>query len=719
MTDHYLEIAFPIPLDRQFHYRLPDSLQRRTTCLGMRVRAPFGKNKTLTGYVVGETNETPSFPTKDILGWMDADPFIDATLLEMAHWLAKRYLCSLGEALACIAPPALEAPKRVNNRTQDWGLATGSGLPLPVAVLGPESSLRPPQSSVLSLTPDQERVLSHLLEVVESPRFEPFLLRGVTDSGKTEVYLRVIDHAVARNRQALFLLPEIALTPPFMERLQERYGRGAVGLWHSGIPAGERYRVWTAVRSGQIKVLLGARSAVFAPFPALGVLIMDEEHEPSYKQEDRPRYHTREVALKRAEQTQAVLVMGSATPSLESYWNALQGRYTLLELHSRVEQRRLPAVTLIDRRPPGTVEPEGVAPTRRKRAATFSVFSESLKLAIEQRLARREQIMLFVNRRGFTPFLRCGTCGWVARCPRCSTTLAMHLKEEPARVSKLVSRSGREATLRPVPADGILQCHACLHAEPVPIQCPACRGMRLRDYGIGTQRVEEELKKLFPFVKLARLDRDSASKRHVFEKIYRDFASGRVEVLVGTQMIAKGFDFPNVTLVGVVDADVSLHLPDFRSCERTFQLIAQVAGRTGRGTRPGIVLVQTHHPEHYALQSAQAHDYLTFYDREIGYREALRYPPFSQLVHVLIRGTHLTDVQTAAELLDAKLRAETNGVEILGPSPAPYARIRGQFRFQILLKGNDETLRPALNLLRRYRASKAFVSVDVDPADLL
>lgn len=687
----YIEAAFPIPLNRGFHYRLPTGFP--TPGLGARILAPFGKNKNLVGYVIGYTDEKPSFPTKEIISCLDPEPLVDEAMMQLAKWVSERYLCSLGEALASIIPPNLSAPKRP--RAADPELSSKEGVQA--------------QEPAITLNADQERVLVPLKEAISAGRFQPFLLRGITDSGKTEVYLRAMDQVLAAGKQALFLLPEIALTPPFIERLRLRYGRDQVGLWHSGVSALERFRLWTGAHNGSLKVLLGARSAVFAPFSKLGLIVMDEEHEPSYKQDDRPRYHARDVALKRAELTKAILLMGSATPSLEAYWSAKKGDFTLIEMTSRVEQRLLPSVTLVDRR---RVSEEPGKKLRRGAEPYAAIFSEPLKLALEQRLARREQAMLFVNRRGFTPFMRCGTCGWVARCPRCSTTMALHMKEDAA---KLPARPNAV----PVPADALLQCHACLHQEKVPICCPSCKGMRLRHFGIGTQRVEEELKRLFPFVKAGRLDRDAAGARHVYEKIYRDFASGEIDVLVGTQMIAKGFDFPNVTLVGVVDADVSLHLPDFRSAERTFELISQVAGRTGRGDSKGVVLVQTHHPEHYALQAAQSHDYLGFYDQEIRFRETLRYPPFCRLVHILIRGPKEPVVQESAEALLGKLEGLGPGVDLLGPSPAPYSRLRNQFRYQIVLKGTEQTLHPYLSFLRHCRLAKGFMSVDVDPIDLL
>jgi len=623
----YVEVAFPIPLNRTFHYRAEGGP------IGARVLAPFGPKKNLVGYVVGRMSEKPSFPTKEIIHWIDEVPFLDQTLIDLARWVADRYLCSLGEALACVAPPALAEPKRSRPKSE---------------VRSPTSDLGP-RTSDIKLTTEQSRALAPILAAVEAQKFQPFLLRGITNSGKTEIYLRVMDQVIERGRQALFLLPEIALTPPFIDQLRQRYGDEKVGMWHSGLSGGERYRTWTAVKNGDIQVLLGARSAVFAPFPKLGLIVLDEEHESAYKQEDRPRYHTREVAIKRAELSSAVLIMGSATPSLESYWKAKQGIYTLLELTSRVEQRSLPPVELIDRRPKsverGELSVEGKSTFHSSRSTPFSVFSEPLKLAIEQRLARREQIMLFVNRRGFTPFLRCSKCGWVSRCSRCSTTLTLHVRSDGLRY---------------------MQCHACSRREPFPVDCPSCHSMRLHQYGIGTQKVEEELKKLFPFAKVARLDRDIASQRRLHEKIYRDFVSGKLDVLVGTQMIAKGFDFPNVTLVGVVDADVSLHLPDFRSAERTFDLLTQVAGRTGRGMSKGKVLVQTHHPEHYALQAAQEHDFVRFYEQEIPDRERLKYPPFCRLVNIVMRTTKETAAHQAVEDLFAKLEKLDSGVDLHG-----------------------------------------------------
>jgi primosomal protein N' (replication factor Y) len=766
----FLEIAFPIPLNRTFTYMAPE--QSAVNVVGRRVTAPFG-NKTAVGYVVGVNRDAPSFPTKAVTSWMDEEPFIDETLLALARWVSERYLCSLGEALACMVPVNLKAPKRRcltprsvipevvigpnplkgigRDRPVFWDgdpsrrdfFIDGS----PLTTRGDDSK----EKTVFELTTEQIAAMAHFNQAVDSRQFNPFVLRGITDSGKTELYMRAIDRALAQKRQALYLLPEIVMTPPFFEQLKLRYGSEKVALWHSGVTMTQRFNIWKGLKDGTISILLGARSAVFAPFKDLGLIVVDEEHEPSYKQEDRPRYHAREVALERARCCDAVVIMGSATPSLESYCKAKRGEYSLVELTSRVESRELPEVILIDRRPLNVSSPPSQpSPSRgegrRRRGMPFSIFSENLKLAMENRLARREQIMLFVNRRGFTPFLRCPACGWVARCNRCSLTLSLHMagdKKHPL----VKTKSG----VLPVPADAELRCHTCSRSEPVPIQCPSCKKMRLHQFGVGTQRVEEEIKALFPFIKMARLDRDLSGTRHAYQKIYQAFKNKELDMLVGTQIIAKGFDFPAVTLVGVIDADVNLYLPDFRSAERTFQLIAQVAGRAGRGESGGKVLVQTHHAEHPALQYAKSHDFVRFFEEEIKNREELNYPPFCRLVNIIIKASTEAKAEAAAEALAEKLRVFSSPLEgedvgggaekveiaphphlppqggkelskcidLLGPVPAPYSRIRNQYRYQVILKGDDASLKSCLDYLRTYKPAKAYMIVDVDPVDLL
>jgi len=680
----FLEVAFPIPLNKTFHYALPESLVT-PHLIGRRVLAPFGMGKSSIGFVVGTTTEVPPFQTKPVTAWCDAEPVITPAMLELTRWVAERYLCSWGEALAGAWPPALSAPKR-----------PGSGL-----TTGQICHIVRPDPGRFTLTADQD--LS--IEAIAKDPSKPFLLHGVTDSGKTEIYLQIIDRALADGRQALYLLPEIAMTPPFYRQLQERYGEGKVGLWHSGLTPNERYRVWTGVQRGDIPVLLGARSAVFAPFPKLGVMVIDEEHEPAYKQEERPRYHTRDVALKRGALEKATVILGSATPSLESYGRAQAGDYHHLRMKTRIHSRALPVITLVDRRHPET--PAGTPKRRPTRGGFTEVFSEPLKLAIEQRLARREQVMLFVNRRGFMPFVRCSACGWVARCPKCSLTMTVHLKSDAAKTEFVPS------------GDTQLICHGCSRHDKAPVDCPSCKKLKLHLFGIGTQRIERELQMMLPFARVLRMDHDTGKKRHAPEQMVQAFLRGEADILVGTQMIAKGFDFPRVTLVGVVDADVSLHLPDFRSAERTFQLITQVAGRAGRGDRPGKVVVQTHYADHYALQAASRHDYEGFYKEETANRQMLNYPPACRLVRVLIRATKEAKALAAAEALVDPLQKAAPEIEILGPAPSPHPRLRSQFRYHLLLKGSDAALQPALRYLRSWKPRQAFAVIDVDPQDML
>jgi primosomal protein N' (replication factor Y) len=420
----------------------------------------------------------------------------------------------------------------------------------------------------------------------------------VTGSGKTEVYLALIEATLRLGKSSIFLLPEISLTPQFVEIIRKRFG-SKVGLWHSKISKTEKYRTLEAARAGTIKIMLGARSAIFAPFKDLGLVIIDEEHEPSYKQEQKPSYQTREVAIERTRLNNAVAVFGSATPSLDTYYRAKQGEFTLIELPERIDARAMPPVTIVDLS--GMRGPS-------------KILSPSLSQTLTRVLARREQSILFLNRRGFAPGVNCPRCGNVWQCPRCSIALVYHKDPEG------------------------LRCHYCDFRQDWPSSCPHCGEKRIAIYGMGTQKAEEEIKRLFPQGRMFRLDADSASKKGVYQKVYEDFKKEDFDILLGTQMVVKGFDFPRVTFVGVLDADTALYLPDFRSAERTFQLITQAAGRCGRSDMGGEVVVQSRHTGHYALAAAQKHDYHEFYKQEIEFRRQLHYPPFCRLLNILIRG---------------------------------------------------------------------------------
>jgi primosomal protein N' (replication factor Y) len=537
------------------------------------------------------------------------------------------------------------------------------------------------------LTPAQASVLAEIVQAIDSNRFSPFLIHGVTGSGKTEIYLRAIEEVLARGKEALVLVPEISLTPQLLSRFQERFG-GNLALLHSGLGRGERYDQWRKVWKGEVRIAIGARSAIFAPFQKLGIVIVDEEHDPSYKQDEKLRYHARDLAVVRAKQCDAALLLGSATPSLESYYNAEQGRFRLLSLPERIEKKSLPEVAVVDIR-----KQDGL-------------LSEPLKVALQRTIEAKRQSLLFLNRRGFANFILCPDCGLTFKCPNCSVTLTYHLR------------------------DRSLQCHYCDYQVQAPGDCPRCEGHRLHGVGIGTERLEEEIKTLFPDVQVGRMDRDTTTRRHAHQTILKQLESGLIDILVGTQMIAKGHDFPNVTFVGVISADTSLHFPDFRSSERTFQLLTQVAGRAGRGDAAGEVVIQTFTPDHYSIMRAKDHDFISFYREEIQFREVLDYPPFARLINFRLAGNSEKRTKAEAEQLGrigkSLLQEDfSKGIEILGPSTAPFAKMRGKFRWHMLAKGKNSRLlhQFAHDLVVRaeegLKGKGITLDVDVDPIFIL
>ncbi|MDW8290554.1 MAG: primosomal protein N' [Armatimonadota bacterium] len=546
----------------------------------------------------------------------------------------------------------------------------------------------PALKSPPSLTPDQEHCVQQIGQAVESGEHRSFLLFGVTGSGKTEVYLRAVALTLARGRSALLLVPEIALAAQVVESVQARFGN-LVAVLHSALSAGERFDEWRRARERRARVVVGARSAVFAPLEHLGLIVLDEEHEGAYKQQEHtPRYHARTVAWQRARREGAVLLMGSATPSLETFYQAKQGVHTLLQLPTRVEGRPLPAVHVVD--------------MREAARARGGVFSQQMAEAIAERLGRGEQVILFLNRRAYASFLLCRQCGQVVRCRRCDVSLAYHK------------------------VDGSLRCHHCDYRQSVPSRCPACGAPHIYPFGLGTQRVEEEVRSLFPEARVLRMDRDTTTRKGAHHVLLARFRAHEADVLIGTQMVAKGLDFPKVTLVGVVSADIALHIPDFRASERAFQLLTQVAGRAGRAQQPGEVVIQTFNPEHEAVRSACQHDYLRFYEQEIAHREELRYPPFSRLANIL--ATHPEEAkaaetcQQAAQRLSEVIRAERIAAEVLGPVQAPMARLRGVWRWHCLVKCHQQESLP--DLLREALegvapAQGGTLQVDVDPYSLL
>jgi len=507
----------------------------------------------------------------------------------------------------------------------------------------------------------------------------------VTGSGKTEVYFRAAERCLARERGALLLVPEIALTPILLRSAAARFGE-TVSVLHSGLTAAERHAQWWRIKEGFARVVIGARSAVFAPMTDVGLIVVDEEHEASYKQEESPRYHARDVAVVRAKLEGAPVVLGSATPSLESYANTVSGKYRRLALPARIGPRGMPRVEVVDRR---AILKSGGDP----------VITPPLREALEERLKRKEQALLLLNRRGYATSLLCRECGLPALCPNCSVALTLH-------------RGGGRAL-----------CHYCAYESATPGACLYCKGAYLRLTGYGTEKVVEAVKAALPDARVDRLDRDLAQKRGAVERVLAAFEKGETDVLVGTQMIAKGHDFPRVTLVGVIDADVGLGLPDFRAAERTFQLLTQVAGRAGRAQLAGEVILQSHLPDHYALRLACAQDYETFFEREMEFRRTMGYPPVTALLNLVLRARDAGDAARAAATLGRRLREEAGGrYRVLGPATAPLARLRGEHRYQIVLKGQRRAMRDAVRraLVAQYGEARwPGVAVDVDPMTVM
>lgn len=725
----------PLPdLEGSFLYAVPVGLQEKVGP-GVRVTVPFG-TQVVSGIVVSTGREAPAgLKLREIISVLDEAP-IPSLLLTLAEWLSSRYLCSRREALSAVAGPARRGAKKKEVELL-WPqgdaaaiLAALEGLRAPgqiraLSILAAQPGMtrqalmleagvsrktvealvkkglvvtekvslrREPYSEVEiedpeppALTPEQEAACREIMAAIAAGRPETFFLYGVTGSGKTEVYLRAVAAALAAGRQAIVLVPEIALAHEMVLRFKARFGH-EVAVTHSALVPAERYDEWERVRSGEAKVVLGARSAVFAPTPRLGLVVVDEEHEPAYKQEQAPRYHAREVALARARLEGAVVVLGSATPALESLARCLRRQYRELRLRSRVDGRSMPAIRVVDLR-------------EEFRRGTVSLFSKFLAGRIREKLGRKEQILLFLNRRGFAAFVLCQACGHVIRCPNCDIALAYHQPDT-------------------------LLCHYCYYRVRYREQCPSCGAQKLGWFGAGTQRVEEEARFLFPEARIARMDAETTARRGSHAAILEAFRKGEIDILIGTQMIAKGLDMPGVTLVGVLNAETTLLLPDFRAAERTFQLLSQVAGRAGRGGLPGEVVIQSHCPEHYAIRYSARQDFYSFARRELALRRRFGYPPFTALVRVVFSGGAEEKVVKAAEAFGNAVRNLVGEEAVLGPAPCPLGKLKGFYRWHIILKGKSgQPLREACRevlpgFLRRLR-SGVRLTVDVDPMTIL
>ncbi|MFO7769478.1 MAG: primosomal protein N' [bacterium] len=768
MSRLYAEVALPLPIRQTFTYRLGDDLVEETV-VGSAVVVPFGR-RTVTGYVVGlleEPGEEVPERLKGVQDVLDPGPLFPAELLAVTRWMSDYYLCGWGEVLRAAVPegaqirsklraritPAgasedaaaglsesgrkllgllrdrqegdatdlgrsarVSSPHAVLRRLEERGLVevfeevrkSGYSRELEEVPLPGELDAEGDEPPDHDLTPSQREALAPLREALSEGRFLTALLHGVTSSGKTAVYEALVADALEQGKGAIVMVPEIAITPQMVRLFRARFGE-RVALFHSRLKARDRHAQWRRVLRGEAPVVIGPRSAVLAPVPELGVLVVDEEHEPSYKQsEPAPRYHGRDVAIYRAWEVGAVCVLGSATPSAESYRNAREGKYLLLEMPERIDDRPLPRIELVDLAAEpkpwedeggevGREEEEEEGPSREVGAGI--VFSRKLEEALRSRLEQGEQAILFLNRRGFSPFLTCADCGHVEECSNCSVSMVFHAQQEH------------------------LRCHYCGSVRRSPRACPECGSDRLYYQGLGTQRVEALTRERFPGIRVLRMDSDSTRKRGSHARLYRSFARGEGEVLLGTQMVAKGFHFPDVTLVGVISADAELHFPDFRANERTFQLLTQVAGRAGRGERLGEVVVQTYAPENPGVLHAAAGDFRAFMEAELASREALGYPPFGRMVRVLVRGREEEAVaEEAAAAAKALGMVAPDSVLVLGPAPAPLYRVNRQYRVHLFLRGpSGATLRKcveASRLLERGRPGLA-VTVDVDPVDVL
>jgi primosomal protein N' (replication factor Y) len=658
-------VALNVPLSKLFDYAVPDSLHAQS---GDRVVVPFGARQQLG--VIVETNAASALPAnrlKAIAAVRDDAPQLPPAWLELMRFLSSYYQRPLGETIIGALPPRLRSVKPLPRKS----LRTDGGA----------SSAR--FVATHTLTPHQMRAVERIASAFG--RFESFLLHGVTGSGKTEIYVRLSEAVRASGRTVLVLVPEIALTPAIAATFRQAFG-DRVAVQHSGLSDGERHDQWQRIRRGAVDVVVGTRSAVFTPLELLGLVVVDE-HDGSYKQEESPRYNGRDVAIVRAQRMNALVVLGSATPSMESYHNAMTGRYERVVLERRVLDRPLASVTVVDMREEYASRGPDV------------VLSAPLTSAIDARLARREQSLVLLNRRGFATSVFCRQCAGTIDCPNCSVSLVVH---------------GDGAARR-------ARCHYCNYSSRVPAACPSCAAPYLEQTGFGTERVEADVKRLHPSARVARMDRDAVRRKGALAALLTRFRDGEIDVLVGTQMIAKGHDFPRVTLVGVISADVGLGLADFRASERTFQLLTQVAGRAGRGEQPGEAIIQTLYPGHYSIQLACRQDYRGFYDRELAFRRAMRYPPIVSLINTVVRARTFSGAMDDAAYIADRLRKQGDAFRVLGPAPAPLGKLRGEYRAQLLLKGaNRKKMREALQstIAARPDLSRR-ATIDVDPQSVL
>ena len=726
-------------LDKTFQYRIPEAMKEKLT-LGMQVYVPFGR-RNIKGYVVGLTDE-PEFEVakiKEIIGIATDSVPIESQLIALAGWMKKNYGATMNHALKTVIPikkksnavehksvrlklTEIEAKSElaeferkhqkarvrllsalIENPQMDQSMITQklnvSGTviraleTMGIVEVVSERSYRNPVSHLdskgyhLTLNEEQQSVVDVIERNLDQKIAKTYLIKGVTGSGKTEVYMELIAHMLAQGKQAIVLIPEIALTFQTVMRFYNRFG-DRVSIMNSRLSQGERFDQFERAKNGDVDIMIGPRSALFTPFSKLGLIIIDEEHESSYKSETLPRYHARETAIERARMCGASVVLGSATPSVESYYRAKTGEYELLELKHRVAEKPLPKVEVVDLR-------------EELKAGNRSILSVQLQELMEDRLKKGQQMMLFINRRGFNSFVSCRACGEAIKCPRCDVALTYHQQT--------------------IQAQRQLVCHYCGYMTAMPKQCPSCKSNMIAGFGTGTEKVEEEIKKLFPAIKTLRMDRDTTMRKDAGARILKQFAEGKADMLIGTQMIVKGHDYSNVTLVGVILADLSLYANDYRAGERTFDLLTQAAGRAGRGEKEGAVVIQTYQPDHYAIAAAASQDYKAFYEMEMAYRRMLRYPPVYDMLQILLTGESKGKVESYAGILCRDLKEKTKTLQytqtrIIGPGEAAIGKINDEYRYVIYIKAPGLG---AITTLRDYidtcGCEGVTISVDMNP----
>jgi len=741
------KVVIDLALNREFDYLIPDDLSA-SIVVGSRVVVPFGRGRR-QGYVVGLATGSVHTGLKTGLSASEGEPYVSSQVLKLVEWMSDYYCTPIERVIRTVLPgavrrkgagfkqrltvslcdeaPGVEGERRPQAATsakqqavldllQERGAMLLSDLTrelgitaAPVKALDRKGAVRVDSANVARNPLANRRMLrtepltlmdqqADALAMVETclcraaaavgpaPAPRVVMVYGVTGSGKTEVYLQAIDRVLKAGRGAIVLVPEISLTPQTVERFLSRFGE-RIAVLHSHLSDGERHDEWHRIRNGEADIVIGARSAVFAPLRNLGLIVVDEEHEHSYKQEDAPRYNARDVAVMRAHIEGCAVVLGSATPSLESWVNARSGKYALSRLPLRADNRQMPKMRVVDMR----LEAE--------QSGRTSVFSRDLLEGIARRLERAEQTILFLNRRGYSTSIICPKCGYVARCENCSVSLTYHRQSES------------------------LHCHICGGRQRVPAACPGCADPSFKFSGVGTQRVETVIAKCFPKARIQRIDADMTVRKDAYDRILGDFRTGKTDILIGTQMIAKGLHFPNVTLVGVVHADLSLHLPDFRAGERTFQLLAQVAGRAGRGEVPGEVIVQTYTPFHAAVQAARRVDFDGFADQELAFRRELSYPPFTHLVCIEVKGPSESKAAYCAQMLGRRLAARMpDSARIADATPAPLARAKGLYRYQIIVRcpSVKAMTGPIRDVVGEFKTPRdVSVSIDVDALSIL